>query len=269
MTWNQNDPVAPKVLGILQARVSSSRLPGKVLKPILGRPMLELHLERLAYCRRIDRIVVATSTETGDDPIGSLCQSIGVDFFRGSLTDVLDRFYQTARGYQPDIIVRLTGDCPLADPQLIDAGIDYFLEHDFDYLSNCDPRTYPIGLDFEIFSMGALETAWVEATLPSEREHVTPYLQNHPDRFSIGCMIQENNLSHHRWTVDEPADFEFVTQVYQTLYPQNPHFTTEDILALLEQYPELTRINYHIIHGAGYLKSLDEDARFRAGRLRE
>ena len=254
------------VLGILQARVSSSRLPGKVLKPILGRPMLQLQLERLARCRSIDRLVVATSTEDSDDPIVSLCKDIGVDTFRGSLTDVLDRFYQAAQQYRPDIIVRLTGDCPLADPHLIDDGIDYFLSHGLDYVSNCAPRTFPIGLDFEIFSMRVLEIAWTEAALPSEREHVTPYIQNHPEKFSIGNVTRESDLSHHRWTVDEPADFEFVGQIYQALYPQNPDFTTADILSFLERRPELVRINAHITAGAGYQKSLEEDKRFLAER---
>lgn len=224
--------------------------------------MLQLQLERLALCRRIDQLVVATSVEPGDDPIISLCEKTGVDTFRGSLADVLDRFYQAARKYQPDVVVRLTGDCPLTDPELIDAGIGLFLAKSFDCLSNCDPRTYPIGLDFEVFSVAALERAWADAVLPSEREHVTPFMRNHPELFSIGRMTQDEDLSHHRWTVDEPADFEFVSRIYEALYPDNPGFSTKDVLALLEQRPELTHINYQIVHGAGYLKSLEADARF-------
>ncbi len=252
------------ILAILQARLSSTRLPGKVLKPILGRPMLELHLERLGRSKAIDKLIVATSDRSDDTPLEELCNRLGVSCFRGSLSDVLDRYYCAAGQYNPDIIVRLTGDCPLADPAVIDAGIDYFLKNDFDYVSNCVERTFPIGLDFEVFRFGSLEAAWREAVLPSEREHVTPFIKNHRERFFIGHFTGPADLSHHRWTVDEPDDFAFVTAIYEALYPDNPRFTTDDILALLVKRPELMRLNYHIEHGEGYRKSLREDQEYLA-----
>jgi len=249
-------------LAILQARVSSTRLPGKVLRPILGRPMLARQIERLTRSRLINKLLVATSVEPDDDQIERLCDEMGIACFRGSLSDVLDRFYQAAMPYNPDLIVRLTGDCPLADPELIDRGIEFIQKKHYDYVSNVNPRTYPIGLDMEVFLFAALTQAWQEAKLPSEREHVTPYIRNHPDLFSIGNLAGSADLSFHRWTVDEPADFEFAEKMYQSLYPTNPAFTTSDILQLLAKHPELTSINYHIAHGAGYLKSLREDDKF-------
>jgi spore coat polysaccharide biosynthesis protein SpsF len=254
------------IIAVLQARVSSTRLPGKVLKPILGVPMLEHHLERLSEVRCIDRLIVATSIQPDDDPIVELCRRRKVECFRGKLDDVLDRYYRAVESYRPDAVVRLTGDCPLADPEVIDEGIEYFCNDDYDYVSNCVERTYPIGLDAEIFRFEALRQAWREAQLPSEREHVTPFIKNHPERFVLGQFKNDIDLSHHRWTVDEPEDFEFVRAVYQALYLQKPRFSMHDILYLLERQPELTRINYHIVHGAGYQKSLNEDDQWRAGR---
>ncbi len=254
------------ILAILQARVSSTRLPGKVLKPILGRPMLELHLERLSRLKKADRLVVAASSEPDDTPIAHLCHRLDVACARGSLNDVLDRFHTAARAYGADTIVRLTGDCPLADPAVIDDGIDYFCRNRYDYVSNCTVRTFPIGLDFEIFTIDSLREAWREAFLPSEREHVTPFMKNHRERFSVGHFTHETDLSHHRWTVDEPEDFAFVAAVYEALYPQNPRFAMSDILRLLRDHPELTKLNYHIVHGEGLEKSLDEDKRYLAGR---
>ena len=260
-----SDTSVSMTLAILQARVSSSRLPGKVLKPILRRPMLELQLERVMRAVRIDRLVVATNAEVSDDPIADLCRKIGVAVFRGNLNDVLDRFYLAAKPYCPDVIVRLTGDCPLADPAVIDYAIEYFLAHDLDYVSNCVERTYPIGLDVEVFRFICLEKSWREARLPSEREHVTPFIKNHPEWFSIGHIKSPVDLSHHRWTVDEPQDFAFVRAVYEALYPRNPRFTTDDILDFLSDHPEITMLNYHIVHGAGYEKSLREDMKYRHG----
>jgi len=248
------------IIAVLQARVSSTRLPGKVLRPILGVPMLERHLERLARVRMIDRLIVATSVEKSDKPIIQLCRELNVDCFRGSLNDVLDRYYRAAEPFAPDTVVRLTGDCPLADPKVIDDGIRYFLDHDFDYVSNCVDRTFPVGLDFEVLRFASLESAWREARLPSEREHVTPFIKNRPERFTIGHYKNEADLSYHRWTVDEPEDFEFVTSVYEALYPDNPLFSMGDILDLLALRPDLTEINYHIVHGEGYRKSLHDDA---------
>jgi spore coat polysaccharide biosynthesis protein SpsF len=251
-----------RVVAILQARMSSSRLPGKVLRPIMGRPMLEYHLERLARSRKIDKLIVATSDQQDDFPICDLCDNLGVEYYCGSLDDVLDRFYRASLEYPSDTIVRLTGDCPLADAEVIDRGIEYFQKNEFDYVSNTVHRTFPIGFDFEVFYTNHLKNVWKEADLPSEREHVTPYFRNHPELFSVGQITNDVDLSRHRWTVDEPQDFEFVTKVFESLYPDNPTFTTDDILELLKQNPKLMSINYDIIHGAGYEKSIREDKEY-------
>ncbi|TFV91754.1 spore coat protein [Oxalobacteraceae bacterium OM1] len=251
------------ILAILQARTSSSRLPGKVLKSIVGQPMLARQLERVRRSARLDRIVVATSTDPSDDTIATLCADLGVDCSRGSLNDVLDRFYQTALPYRPQHVVRLTGDCPLADPILIDEVIDFYRDGKYDHVSNAgDPPTFPDGLDVEVFPFTALEAAWHEATLPSEREHVTPFIYNHPERFKLGQYRNETDLSALRWTVDEPADFELVSKLYEALYPADPAFTTQDVLRLLEQRPEYKTLNTQFRRNEGYAKSVLADAAF-------
>lgn len=247
------------ILAILQARVSSSRLPGKVLKPLLGVPMLLRQIERLKKSRKIDRLLVATSTESSDDPIEKLCKEHELVCYRGSLNDVLDRFYQAVRGYNPDHIVRLTADCPLTDAKLIDDVIGFYLDGGFDYASNAIQATYPDGLDMEVFRFSCLEQAWREARLPSQREHVTPFIHQQPLRFRIGHYKNTDDLSHLRWTVDEPKDFELVSRIYEALYPGNPDFTTQEILELLEKQPELVNWNTTHQRNEGYQKSLQAD----------
>lgn len=249
------------ILGILQARVSSTRLPGKVLKPILGQPMVARQIERLARCRRMDKLVVATSTDASDDPLAATCRQIGVECYRGSLDDVLDRFYQAARRHQPEHVVRLTGDCPLTDPELIDELIEFFLREGCDYASNCLEPSLPDGLDAEILRMSALESAWREASLPSEREHVTPYIRNHPERFRVAIWKNPVDYSSQRWTVDEAEDFLFVTRVYEALYPGSPTFGMSDVLKLLSDVPELAEINSDYRRNEGFEKSLKADAK--------
>lgn len=250
------------ILAILQARVSSTRLPGKVLKPILGQPMLARHIERLRRCRKIDKLMVATSDAASDDPLAKMCGDLGVACFRGSLEDVLDRFYKaaTASSVVPQHLVRLTGDCPLADPELIDKVIQFHLDGAYDY--TCNARgdfTFPDGLDVEVFRLECLERAWREATLPSQREHVTPYVYQHPESFRIGDFKNNVDLSYLRWTVDEPADFELVNRIYEALYPVNPAFATQDILDYLELHPELKTLNVGHQRNEGLLKSLQKD----------
>ena len=247
------------ILAILQARTSSSRLPGKVLRPILGKPMLAHQIERVRRARMVDHLIVATSIDSSDDSLAQLCEEIGVPCFRGSLDNVLDRFYQAAKEHQPETVVRLTGDCPLADPEVIDHVIRFYLDGNFDYAGNCLEATYPDGLDAEVFSFAALERAWNEAELPSQKEHVTLYVNRQPDKFRIGHVKREPDLSALRWTVDEPRDLEFVTEVYRALYPANPKFTTDDILDLLRQRPELMEINSDITRNEGLAKSLELD----------
>ena len=247
------------VTAILQARMSSSRLPGKALKPLLGKPMLERQVERLLRSRRITTLVLATSSDKSDDPLAELCARMNVACFRGSLNDVLDRFYQAACAFPSDTIVRLTGDCPLADPDLIDRVITHFEESRVDYASNTLTPTFPDGLDAEVFSFEALRTAWQEARLPSEREHVTSYLYKHPNQFRLACLRYSEDLSSLRWTVDESKDFEFVESVYQALYPSNPTFSWTDVLAWVRAHPEKQAINSEHERNEGYQRSLKSD----------
>ncbi len=253
-----------RVLGVLQARVSSSRLPGKVLMPILGQPMLLRQIERLHRCRTIDQLVVATSADPADDALGALCEQRDVACYRGSLSDVLDRFVNAARPYHPDVVVRLTGDCPLADPGVIDEAIRFFDAGDYDYVCNFMPPTFPDGLDVEVMRFSALEEAAEEARLPSHREHVTLFVRVHPERYRLGNLASPVDLSHLRWTVDEPPDFEFVRRVYEALYQEKPDFATQDVLALLDRDTSLRDINSKFTRGEGARKSLQADAEYLA-----
>lgn len=257
------------ILAILQARVSSSRLPEKVLKPLLGVPMLLRQIERLKKSRKIDQLLVATSTEPSDDPIENLCEKNGIACYRGSLNDVLDRFYQAARRFDPEHVVRLTADCPLTDAKLIDDVIGFYLDGGFDYASNAIHATYPDGLDMEIFHFSCLEQAWCEATLPSQREHVTPFIHQQPLLFKIGHYKNSSDLSHLRWTVDEPKDFELVSMIYEALYQNNPDFSTQDILQLLDQRPELVHWNTAHQRNEGYQKSLEAERSLTANPTKE
>ena len=218
-----------RVLAVLQARVSSTRLPGKVLKPLLGEPMLMRQIERVQRSRLIEKLVVATSVDSSDDALVDVLSQAGVAHFRGSLDNVLERFCQAAKPYQPEHVVRLTGDCPLADPMLIDAAINAHLSDGADYTSTALNPTYPDGLDVEVINFGALARAWREAALPSEREHVTSYIYSHPELFRLKSVEQTENMSTMRWTVDESADFNFVECVYGELYPGNTAFAMNDV----------------------------------------
>jgi spore coat polysaccharide biosynthesis protein SpsF len=230
------------VVAVLQARMSSTRLPGKVLKPLLGHPMLARQIERLERSRRIGHLIVATSITPSDDRIADVCADLRVPCYRGALDDVLDRFYH-ALLHGPSHVVRLTADCPLADPAIIDATIDFYLGGGFDYASNTIEPTFPDGLDVEVFRFRGLEEAWREATSAWDREHVTPFIYRHLERYRIGHYKRDEDLSHLRWTVDYPEDFSFVEAVYQSLYPWKPDFATEDTLKLLEQQPTLVNLN--------------------------
>ena len=230
------------ILAILQARMSSTRLPGKVLAPILDRPMLLRQLGRVGRAQSFDRLLVATSTSPSDDVIARLCADNAIECFRGSLHDVLDRFVQAARPYAPDHLIRLTADCPLADPDVIDRVVEHHLEGRFDYTSNTRIRTFPHGLDAEVFRFPCLEQAWRNATAPFEREHVMPHLWGGAC-FETSQVCQRRDQSHLRWTVDFPEDLELVREIYAALYPGDPAFTTRDIMGLLGDRPALTAIN--------------------------
>ena len=250
------------ILGVLQARVSSSRLPGKVLALVEGQPMILRQIERLRRARRLDALIVATSTDPSDDPLAALCRTEGVAVSRGPLDDVLGRMLAAARPFAPEWLVRLTGDCPLADPALIDQVIAETRAAGADYGSNAVEPTWPDGLDVEVVRMAVLEAIAAEPRSPAEREHVTLAIHRRPERFRLLHVKSPRDLSALRWTVDEPRDLAFVRRVYAALYPGKPDFDTADILDLLARTPELLRINGDIARNEGLARSL---ARERAG----
>lgn len=203
------------------------------MKPLAGRPMIERQLERLRRCETLERLIVATSLDASDDPLAALLGELGVEVHRGSLTDVLDRYVGAVQAFGvTGGVVRLTADCPLADPGVIDACVRRRVALGVDYCSNGRRRTYPHGLDVEAFTLEALLAAGREATDPYDREHVTPFIYRHPERFSIGELAQDRDEGTLRWTVDTPEDFAFVERVYAALYPTKPEFTSDDVRAL-------------------------------------
>ena len=226
--------------------MSSTRLPGKVLLPLAGEPMLTRLVERLRRVQRADGIVIATTTNATDDPIAALCAQLGVSCHRGSEHDVLSRYADAARLHGADVVVRITSDCPLIDPALIDQVIATHEEGGSDYVSNMLPPTWPYGMAVEVFSAAALAQAHAEATQAAEREHVTPFIYWHPERYRLRNVASPVNLSQHRWTVDTPEDYELVSRLFDHLMPTHPHFTQADVLALLDHYPDWIAINQHI-----------------------
>jgi spore coat polysaccharide biosynthesis protein SpsF len=246
------------ITAILQARMTSTRLPGKVLMDVQGEPLLARVVERAQKATRLTQIIVATTTRVTDDDIAAWCQGQGLACFRGSENDVLDRFYHAAREFAADVVVRLTADCPLLDAQVVDAVIGAFHSGKYDYVSNTLELSYPDGLDTEVFSFDALERAWSQAELPSEREHVTPYIWKHPAQFRLGSVRNLVNLSHLRWTVDDARDLEFVRRVYEYFGAQT--FFMNDVVAALQLHPEWLELNAGLERNEGYAKSLREDS---------
>ena len=238
-------------VAIIQARMSSSRLPGKSLMNIAGRPMLEWVIRRVKRSSLIDLVMVATTTDTSDEPIEMLCKKLEIPVYRGSMNDVLDRYYQAARQLQADIVVRITSDCPLIDPELIDKTIKALQENEADFACNRLPppmkRTYPIGLDVEVVKFNALERAWKEATKKNEREHVMPYLYDEPGRFKIVRIDYDVDYGSMRWTVDTKEDLDFVRQVYSYL-KKREDFSWLDVLELMKNQPKLAEINRGVTH---------------------
>jgi spore coat polysaccharide biosynthesis protein SpsF len=238
-----------RVVIVTQARMTSTRLPGKVAIDVLGKTLLEHHLERLQRSKRKTLVVVATTTNHADDVIARICEITGTSIFRGSEHDVLERYYFAAAKFDADIVVRVTSDCPLIDPAVIDLTIEAFLSArpTKDYVSNCRlKQTYPRGLDTEVFSFAALKEAHEQATQAFEREHVTPFLWQHPERFALANVDHEVDYSAHRWTVDTPEDLRLVKMMLAALYPLDPEFHLQDCIALLQQNPEWADINKHI-----------------------
>ena len=247
-----------KTLALIQARMSSTRLPGKVLQDISGIPMLLRVVERANQAKTFDQVAVITSTHDSDDVIKICCRENGILCFRGNLDDVLDRYYQATLHFKADVIVRITADCPLLDPEIIDQVVRTFQSGNYDYVSNTIECTYPDGLDVEIFDFAALEKAWRDAKLKSEREHVTAYIYKRPELFRIGCVKHEEDLSAHRWTVDTPQDLAFVRAIYDHF--KSKSFGMREIFDFLKQNPEIAGLNAGQIRNEGYLKSIQEDS---------
>lgn len=239
-----------KVVCIVQARVGSTRLPGKVLKQICGKIVLEHDIDRLKRVKNIDEIVIATTTLEKDNAIVKECERLGVKYFRGSEEDVLSRYYYAAKENNADVVVRITSDCPLIDPEISNDVIKYYLNNKdkYDYVSNTIERTYPRGLDTEVFSFKALEKAFNEAISERYREHVTPYIWDNPKVFRLAQYKNSQDYSDLRWTLDTEEDFELIDKIYNLLYP-NMHskFQFQNILSLYHKYPELYDMNKEII----------------------
>lgn len=246
-------------VAIIQARMGSTRLPGKVLADIVGKPLIQRLIERVRATPGIDRVVVATTTESEDDILTNWCENHGVPVYRGSNDDVLDRYWQCAKVHRAEFIIRVTADDPLKDPGIIAKALELCASSpDVDYASNTLKPTYPEGLDIEVVRFRTLERAALEADLPSEREHVMPYIWKHPDRFVLRSFSMEPDLSHWRWTVDKPADLEFVRRIFAH-FSNQPLVSHQTVISWLKNNPELLAINAGTIRHEGYLKSLTEE----------
>jgi spore coat polysaccharide biosynthesis protein SpsF len=238
-----------KVVIIIQARMTSTRLPGKVLKTILDKSILEHQVERLQRIENAADIVIATTTNLTDQPIVECCQSLSTPYYRGPEADVLARYYGAATEHAADAIVRITSDCPLIDPQVVSEVIRFYVNNfpKYDYVSNVLERTYPRGMDTEVFSYSALQEMFNEATLQQDRENVTTYIyKTHPEKYHTANVFNFEDQSHHRWTVDTPEDFELIKRIIETLYPIKPTFDLADTLKLLNQHPDWCELNAHI-----------------------
>lgn len=248
-----------KVVAIIQARMNSSRLPGKILKDLAGKTVLARVVERVGAARLVNEVVIATTISKEDDAVEKFCNTLKIKFFRGSEEDVLDRFYKASKMFQADYVLRITADCPLIDPAVIDKVVAAHFANNVDYTSNTLKETYPDGEDAEIFSFTVLEKVWNEAKLFSEREHVTPYIRKHSEIFTLFNVECDKDLSEKRWTLDTQEDFYFIKKVYDALNKENYFFTMEEILEFLAQYSDFEKINKHIKRNLGYEKSLKND----------
>lgn len=250
-----------KVVGIVQARMGSTRLPGKMMKEIIGKPMVEQVFDRILPSTQMSEVWLATTTDPADDVLVTWAEKHKIKYYRGSVNDVLDRYYQTAKLAEADVVVRITGDCPLTDYAVIDAVIAEYLREfpKFAYVCNTQPPTFPDGLDTEVFSFVVLEKAWQEAKLQSEREHVTPYIWKNPEIFPRKNITYQTDLSALRWTLDTAEDFALITLIIEamTREPAYPHL--ERILAIVAEHPEWASVNAMYERNEGYAKSLAED----------
>lgn len=236
-----------RVVAIIQARMGSTRLPGKVLLDLAGEPTLARVVNRTLRAQTLDEVVVATTVQPADDAIARLCAERGWRCFRGSENDVLDRYYHAAIAHQADIVVRITSDCPLIKPEIVDRVVHEFLgsQPEIDYACNTLPhRTFPKGLDTEVMRFDVLEQAWAKDDNPAWREHVTPYMRRNPHLFRVHGIMNDADFSHMRWTVDTPEDLAFVRRIYGHF--RHDRFSWQEVLAVLEQHPQWLEINRHV-----------------------
>ncbi|MEW6614755.1 MAG: aminotransferase class III-fold pyridoxal phosphate-dependent enzyme [Thermodesulfobacteriota bacterium] len=249
------------IAALIQARMRSTRLPGKVMAEVVDRPVIWHVVRRAKDIESVNDVIVVTSKKPDDDIIEKFCMEHRIKCFRGSEEDVLDRYYQAAKHFGIKTIVRITADCPMLDPVIVNQAIKEYLVGGYDYVSTAYPEaSYPDGLDTEVFSFQTLESAWRDARLPSEREHVTPFIwKNEKGRFRIGNINHSPNLSDKRWTLDDETDLQFIREIYTKLYKEDSIFYMGDVLKLLEKHPELESINSGTKRNEGYLKSLEED----------
>ena len=237
-----------KIVIISQARMTSKRLPGKVLKKVAGKSLLEHQIERLRRTRMSDEIVIATTINETDIPIVETCERLNVSYYRGPEEDVLTRYYEAATKFKADVVVRVTSDCPVIDPVIIDSVITLFLKNypEFDYVSNDHKRTFPRGMDTEVFSFKTLKETFNEAKSKIDREHVTLFIRHQDNHYKLGDLTYHENQSSHRWTVDTQEDLNLVSKIIQALYPVKANFTLEDMLKLIENNPKWAKINAHV-----------------------
>lgn len=248
------------ILGIIQARWSSKRLPGKALKEICGKPLLWRLHERAAFSDLIDKIVIATGEGEANRPIVDFAEKSGIECFAGSEQDLTDRLYQTARKFNADVIVRITGDCPLVDYRVIDKMTNFYLDHrdDYDFISNTIKLTYPDGLDLDVMPFRTIEKMWKEVKDPFWREWFNSYIVEHPETFRLASITNKEDLSHLRWTVDYEKDLLFVNRVFDELYGKKKDFSMEDVLELLKRKPSISGINSEYVRNAAYYEARKE-----------
>lgn len=248
-----------KTIAFIQARMGSTRLPGKVLMDIGGKPAILQVYDRVKRSTKIADVWIITTLQESDDPLVDLCKEKNIRVFRGSENDVLERYYEAAKQAGAEGVIRITGDCPLMDYEVIDTLLETFETGEYGYVSNVHPPTFPDGIDVEIFTFAALEKAWKEATLTSEREHVTPYIWKHPEIFKMKNILCEEDLSSYRWTLDTPEDLDFLRLVIEECNKQNEYCNYKKVREIVDAHPEWKTLNEKFERNEGYTKSVGED----------
>jgi len=247
------------IVTIIQARLSSTRLPSKVLMNLNGSPLVHWLCQQVRKSALANNFIVATSNSPSDEPLENWCKNNNVECYRGDLNNVLDRYYHSALKYNADVVVRLTGDSPLIDPKLIDKIVKFYLQHDYDYVSNGPIMTYPDGMGVEVFTFDSLEQAYKNAKLPSEKEHVTPYIYNNENKFKLFNILSSEDFSWLRITIDEPEDLIVCSKILSYLEDECLNISLENIQKILKKHPQLANDNSHIKPNEGYIASLKMD----------